>query len=144
MKKILIIVVSIFIFCGDNNSIEECTTISDPNKAIELIYPRGGETFTVGNSVNVRWKVRSSIVEMVMLQVSTGGINGPWRNILSRGMVVPDSEEIVCMDTIWTIGNEHDKENINYSSGTTVYLRVGWYNHESEESDISGLITIKR
>ncbi|MCX7727500.1 MAG: hypothetical protein N2053_11715, partial [Chitinispirillaceae bacterium] len=91
-----------FIHCDNQSDIEECGAISDLSKAIELIYPRGGESFTIGNSVKVRWKVRRNIVEMVMLQVSTSGINGPWRNILGRGMVVPDTAEIVCMDTIWT------------------------------------------
>lgn len=115
----------------------ECTPMRNSDAGLELVYPVSGGPFTVGSTVTVRWKVNPEIVDAIILQVNTGG---PWYNILGRGMAIPSTGNLLCMDTSWVVGNEYD--NVNYNASGTVRVRVAWYNHENEESDESGLITI--
>ncbi|MBN1577018.1 MAG: hypothetical protein JW913_10725 [Chitinispirillaceae bacterium] len=120
---------------------EECSRLSDPDKGIELIFPRGGEIFTVGNSVDIRWKVDAAMIVQVTVEVSINGIDGPWRNI-HRAIDVPQGNDIICMDTVWTIGEEY--ETIEYAASQTVLLKVSDYLDKSSHKDVSSMITVDR
>ena len=126
-----VLVCSLWFSCNDPAGDEGCTPIADPDKSMELITPLSG-TYSVGNSVEVGWKVNAQDIDLVVLQVSTSGSNGPWRNIY-RGITVPGDSGVVCMDTVWVIGQEYD--NIDYSSPVTLLLRAAWYNHEGDSYD---------
>ena len=143
MVRILFVIASLLLFISCNGPTEEddCSTISS-GKAVELITPTGGESFTIGDRVPVKWKVDTDIIQtQVSLKVSLNGSSGPFLNIFDRGIYVPSEEGgVVCMDTTWTVGQEYD--GVNYSGSQTVNLQVGKYNEEADLSDISGMITI--
>jgi hypothetical protein len=140
----IVIVVCMLVFCDGTTKSEDCSTLSDPKAGIELIYPKGGENLTFGNTVSVKWKVDPLIVPSIVVQVSTVGSNGPFRNLFNKSITV-QSDEVSCMDTLWTIGSEVEASSLNWpSTGATVYLRVAKYNAESAYASVSSLITINR
>lgn len=122
----------------------ECTPIANPDKGVELISPDGG-SLDYGSTVYINWKADPSRVEQVALQVSTSGINGPWRHIFSHGIDVPPDNDIVCMDTLWTIGDEYESNLIDYGTAGTILLRVASYNELTNEAlrDVSSSITVR-
>ncbi|MBN1307931.1 MAG: hypothetical protein JXA18_08445 [Chitinispirillaceae bacterium] len=135
------LLICFYLFCKGPNG-GDCTP-ADADMGIELVFPRGGETFTVGSNVAVSWKVDGTKMSQVALMVSTTGLSGPWRNIFGHGIDVPQSGNL-CMDTVWTIGQEYEKNYIDYGpSGTTVHLRVcGYINNDLK--DESSMITVQR
>ena len=128
------------LLCEGPDGGQDCTTLDDPQKGIQLIYPRGLESFEMGSIVTVKWKMDPSIIRQVGVWVSTSGGNGPWKKICTP-IDITNSEGIQCMDTIWIIGEEY--ETVSYAASGSVYLRVGQYNDDSH-SDISGMITVNR
>lgn len=126
-----VLVCSLWFSCKGPAENEGCTPIADADKAMELAAPLSG-TYSVGNSVEVAWKVDAGEVDLVILQVSTSGSAGPWENIY-RGISVPGDSGVVCMDTVWVIGQEYD--DVDYSSPVTLLLRAAWYNHEGNSYD---------
>jgi hypothetical protein len=131
------------VLCNENpEETEDCSTLSDPEMGLELIYPKSGN-FTMGNTVPVKWKVNPKKMQKVDIQVSASGIEGPYRNILSKSIAITDGDETICMDTLWTIGNEFSTVDYNAASGTTVYVRVVKYSEEDIKS-VSNPISINR
>jgi hypothetical protein len=128
--------------CDNPSGNGECTPFDDDETFIELISPSGGEVFDVGDIVPVSWKVNPDVVPQVILQVSTGGDAGPWRNVFDKGIGVPTGGDVVCMDTVWRIGSE-DQE-VSYGSSGTVTFRVGWYDEPALIFDIADMITVNR
>ena len=133
------LVALVFFLCNGPDENKDCSTLADPQRGIELVYPRGLESFERGTDVMVRWKVDPRIIGQVTLRVSANGVDGPWRNIC-RAIDVPSGDAIICMDTVWSIGNEY--EPVSYTASGTVNIQVGWYNHENDYSDMSGAIII--
>ena len=142
MKLLLIAAALLCVVSGCNvTKSGGCTPIADPDKSVEFVAPLGG-TFSVGDRVNVAWKVNPQDIEAVAIQVNTGGNSGVWRNIFKESIAVPGDSDLVCMDTTWVVGQEYD--SVEYSSSTTVNLRVAWYNHFGDEwaRDESPLIVV--
>ena len=130
----------LLISCNGPTEEEDCSSISS-GKAVELITPTGGESFSIGDHVPVKWKVDTDIIQSkVVLQVSLSGSVGPFYNMCLGISVPAEDGGIVCMDTVWTVGQEYD--SVNYGSSQTVNLRVAKYNDEAAFSDVSGMITI--
>lgn len=120
----------------------DCSTLKDPQSGVELVYPLGGETLNYGSTVNVKWKVDPNDVPSVVLGVSTTGESGPYKSIIKGSMSVPLGTGVMCMDTVWTIGNEY--ATVNWpAEGTTVHFRVAKYNDEGTYNSITTKITIK-
>ncbi len=141
---VLSLLLPFMMFCDSNpTDSEDCSKLSDPDAAIELVYPAGGETFTVGSSVNVRWKVATELITsgMVTVEVSVNGISGPWKQLISGGVSVPSDVKVACMDTVWTIGGEWGM--IDYTASQTVLLKVRDYN-DNNIKDVSSSITINQ
>jgi hypothetical protein len=139
VQRIVVCLAAVTIFlCEGPDGGRECTTLDDPQKGIQLIYPRGLETFEMGSIVTVKWKMDPSIIRQVGVWVSTAGVNGPWKNICAP-IDIMYGREIRCMDTIWIIGEEY--ETVPYAASGTVHLRIGQYN-DDVHSDISGMITV--
>jgi len=141
VRGLIVVALLFFIFCDGPTDDDDCSSISS-GKAVELITPIGGESYSVGDKVPVKWKVDTDKIQtQVSLKVSVNGSSGPFLNIFNQGIYVPAEDGgIVCMDTTWTIGQEWDA--VNYSGSQTVILQVGKYNEEAALSDVSGMITI--
>lgn len=125
--------------CNTSDNEVDCSVMN--HKGVELIYPRGTETFTVGSTVPIKWKVDGEKVDQVRLTISTVSPDGPFSNLFEMGIMVDFNKGIQCMDTVWNIGNESGY-TINYAPPQTVYLRVEKYKDRDEYYDVSGTITI--
>ena len=134
----------LYILSCDDPTTEEGCTISDSDYGVELITPTGGETVTVGDVVEVKWKVNPEMIpDQIFLGVSTTGSSGPFQSILGKGMNIWEGEAPMCMDTIWVVGEEY--ATVDYSRDVTVHIKVARYNDRSNEYlyDISNAITVK-
>ena len=131
---------ALLLSCGTSDEVD-CSSLANPDIGLELVYPRGGETLTLGRFAAVEWKADPGKMSSVVLAVSINGSTGPWRNILSREMTVPGGGAVVCMDTVWVPGDEYDA--VGYSAGTTVLLRV-CSSTDERYCDESGMISIER
>lgn len=143
MKRQLLsmIVAGTFFFCDPpTEDVIDCSTLSDPANGIELVYPKGMESFSYDELVDVKFKVDPDKISLVNLRISTTS-TGPFRDIFSRSIKVPAGGGIQCIDTVWAIGKEHDP--IDYASSSTFYLRVEKYS-DATHSSTSGLITINK
>lgn len=142
-KTIAITALCLFgIMCQDPSGEEGCMPLTDADTDVELVYPVAG-TFEVGEYVEVAWKMNPGNVSQVAVQLSTTGVNGPWRQVFSQGVSTDEFEsEVVCLDTTWVVGDEY--ENIDYSSTETVLLRVTNYNSQGTayQTDMSNTLTI--
>ena len=144
MKKIIVATVLclFWIACDDPSGEEGCTPIADADKDIELVYPVTG-TFAVGAYVEVAWKMNPGKVSQVAVQLSTTGVNGPWRQVFSGGISTDAFEsDVVCLDTTWVVGDEY--EAVDYSSTETVLLRITNYNSQGTayQTDMSNILTV--
>jgi hypothetical protein len=119
----------------------DCSTLANPQKGIELVYPLGGETFTLGSVISVTWKADPRKVESVTLAVSLNGSGGPWRNVFTGAMLVPGDTGAVCMDTMWIPGSEYDA--VDYPVSGTVLLRLSSAADDRIREE-SGMISISR
>ena len=142
IKNVLItLAATLFVNCGGNSDDIDCSTLSDPEAGIELVYPRGTESFEYGETVPVKWKVDPAKVTSVVVQVSKSNTSG-FKNILQASIpTTGDGSDIRCMDTLWEIGSEWD--NFTYD-GSSVYIRVAKYNDEETYQSVSGMITVKQ
>ena len=144
MRRFLIftaVLVCGLIFCKGPMESGECSPIADADKSTELVAPVSG-SFKTGDHVEVAWKVNPQDIDQVVVQISTTGISGPWDNVFKDGIAVPREGSLVCMDTTWVVGQEYD--DVDYSSSTSVLIRVAWYNHEGDDwaRDVSSTITV--
>jgi hypothetical protein len=142
VRSLLFIFLLLLISCESPTDDEiDCSTISE-GKIVELITPTGGESLKIGDKVPVKWKVNTELLQsQVALKISINGSSGPWLHVFDKGIKVPATEEsgIVCMDTVWTIGQEN--EALNYGNSQTVLVRVENY-FDSGMYDVSGMITV--
>lgn len=128
------------IFCNGPTEEGDCSSISS-GKVVELVTPIGGESYSIGDQVLVKWKVNTDIIQsQVVLRVSLNGSIGPFYNITSGIFVPAEDGGVVCMDTVWVVGQERDA--VNYGSSQTVNLQVAKYGDEGLYNDLSGMITI--
>lgn len=128
-KFISVVGFSLFLFCNSGDAPSDCTPITDSDKNVELIYPKGGETFKVGQQIPVKWKVNDKNVEVV-LEVSDGS---SWKTLTKEAMQVTGP----CMDTVWTIGTQF--QTVDLSKG---HLSLRVYGYQTGEADASGEFTI--
>lgn len=144
MFRCLFVSLAVFlsVACDNPSGNGECTPFDDDDTFIELISPTGGESYTMGDDVTVRWKVDPDVVPQVILQVSIGGDAGPWRNLFDRGIGVPAGGDVACMDTVWRIGGED--EEVGYGTSETVTFRVGWYDEPALINDAASMISVTR
>jgi hypothetical protein len=148
MKKMILAGMVLFLGVSCKGPAEPggCTPIADSEKEMELVTPISG-TFNFGSNVEVAWKVNPKEVDLVVVQVSSTGLAGPWRNVFKEGIPVGSRDvELACMDTVWVVGQEY--ATVDYTATSTVLLRVAWYNHESDAydwaRDVSSTITINK
>jgi len=135
----VLLTLAVMVACDKKgNEAVDCSTMN--HEGVELVYPKGTESFKVGSTVPVKWKVDPDKVNLVDITVSTTSPDGPFRRIFSKSISVPYEGGVQCMDTVWTIGSEH--ETVQYSPPQTVYIRVEKYSAANEYSDVSGMITI--
>jgi len=118
----------------------DCSVMN--HDGVELISPRGTESFAYGSTVPIKWKVDPDKVSLIDVKVSTVSPDGPFRSIC-KSISVNYDLGVQCMDTIWTIGSEY--EPVTYGNKSqTVYLQVSKYSAANEFSDVSGTITINK
>ncbi|HLV33123.1 MAG TPA: hypothetical protein VKY57_16265 [Chitinispirillaceae bacterium] len=134
MRKYLIICLFLFLGCvnGPEEEKRECTPLSDPDEAVEIMSPKTGDKFTVGDTVRLSFKVNTDLATLgISAQVKFN------KNVFLR-IDLPD-QSLVCVDTVWVIGEEWD--DIEYSKSDTVTLIIGKYGEASIWGDsIPGII----
>lgn len=132
MRKYLIICLFLFLGCvnGPEEEKRECTPLSDPDEAVEIMSPKTGDKFTVGDTVRLSFKVNTDLAALVSAKVKFN------KNVFLR-IDLPD-QSFVCVDTVWVIGEEWD--NIDYSKSDTVTLVIREYNDGSLSDSVPGII----
>jgi hypothetical protein len=141
MRRIQFLCCCILLLTCVNQDTGDCSTLARPERGVELVYPRGGESFTLGQYIIVSWKADQRMSGAVELSVSQNGSSGPWRSIFADDIPVPGDSGVVCMDTLWIPGNEFN--SVGYAASGTVLLRIS----DAANSglyDESGMITISR
>lgn len=114
------------------------------NGILEVVAPLGGESFKIGQSVTVRFKVNPKQVSSVALQVQIDTTAAAaWHYIPSIALTPTktDSDGELISYT-WTIGNEHVKpayKDVN----AMCRIKVSDYNNGSN-LDRSGYFTISK
>ena len=141
MKKVLItICASLVLMCvndPDNNK-TTCTPLSDPAKAIEILNPKHGDAFTLGDNVDINFKVNMRMVASVFVEVNANNGNG-FKGIFGHSITKDLSgDSIACFDTVWNIGNEYF--DIAYTGTDTVTLRIRNYDDRTIYDSVPGII----
>ncbi len=111
----------------------QCGPISDPSKQIEIVSPVENEQFTIGQTVNIKWKVDSRLGKVNLQILAEDGLES--EDILST-MLVPSGGDVVCMDTSWEAGRT-SKGTID--KDTTIHLMIYKYG----DGSVNDLITIR-
>lgn len=141
IRGLFFVLIVILFSCEKPTDSIDCSSISE-GKVVELISPTGGESYKIGDNVPVKWKVDTELLQsQVALKISINGSSGPWSQVFDRGIDVPATEEsgVVCMDTIWTIGQENVA--VNYGNSQTILVRIENY-FDSGMYDESGMVTV--
>lgn len=88
----------------------------DPSRPVELLYPEGNETFTIGDTVEIKWIADGKRIDAVVLYISIN--NGEnWGVIYEGGTIsLPEGDEYFRMKYKWIIGQEFWKERYDYMS----------------------------
>lgn len=131
---ITIIVFSLFLMYCDKSTepqAPECGPFSDPARELEILYPSTDDQFTAGETVNIQWKVNSQKISKVNLSVSIN--NGFTFDDILTTMMVPDDNEIECMNANWEIGKLNDNSQIIVKD-TTLLLMISDYDGETFET----------
>lgn len=146
MKLLRTIVVASFAvflsMCGEGGD-ESCTPPPDATKVIEITYPKGGETFKVGQTISISFKVDASKVSQIVPMISIDGGETSPKNIPPTGGVqVKEGSGFVCMEYSWTIGQL--PANLVYSDvNPNCIIRIEKYGQGSV-ADESGVFTITK
>lgn len=139
LKKLLLIaVIASFLSCDTNGpQQEECTPIDVP---VEIVYPRGGETFSVGDTVTIKWKAVRAVANPVSIAVFTD--SGKTHTMLvDTAVVVPDGD-VACMKHEWIIG-VNEVNPVDYSKGNAKII-IGKYNNEHDIGETTPYFTVKK
>jgi len=123
--------------CDPGPDPDRCA-ISDPDKLIEITYPRGGESFRHGQDVKIQWKADTLELSSIGIQFSLNG--GPWRFVYNKSLpIVPDGSEAACMEFKWTIGEEQGE----YSLPDSARIRIFDYQDQQGTYDTTETFFIK-
>ncbi len=129
-----IIVFSLFMMYCDKGTEPEapkCGPLSDPASELEILYPSGDDQFKAGETINIQWKVNSRKISKVNLSVSVD--DGYTLNDILTTMLVPDNNEIECMNAYWEIGKLNDNSQI-IDKDTTLLLIISDYDGDASET----------
>ncbi len=128
MKHIIIlstILTTLFLWGCEDNTVkpEDGCTVSDGGM-VELVYPEGGETFYIGDTVTIKYKIDSErIIDAGIDVMANGAEIGV--SIPSKGIDVPTDQKYNCMSYEWVIGDENG--DVNYKSENEVVLFIHLY-----------------
>jgi Developmentally Regulated MAPK Interacting Protein. len=101
-----------------------------PSKPLEIIQPKGGESYTVGQTVDIKWRINDlTKISSVMVKLSTN--NGKTFPVVLVGSlsIPPDSTSVS-----WT--------PLSDQVSTQCIVKVYEYNNESTIYDKSGIFTV--
>lgn len=106
----------------------DCPALAE-NDTVDLEYPAGGETFSVGETVTIKYRVNTDVILGAMIEVSPN-LGGQW-------YLIPPDEEIevptdcegntACMTYSWVVGEESESVPWSEAGENTVVLRVYQY-----------------
>lgn len=138
MKYLLFCVAMLLIFslCNDDNP---AGPTNDPaNGYIEVTVPAGGETYTVGNTVKLEFKVNADKVIGVIPAVSIDG-GMTWKDIPAQ-QVSTSGTGGQLLSYSWVIGSEI--ETVSYQNqNSQCKIKVYDYN-DGTKNDVSETFTI--
>ncbi|MDB5048610.1 MAG: hypothetical protein JWO30_1681 [Fibrobacteres bacterium] len=126
------------IACNDSNPVSEVT---DPNAQIVIEYPRGGETFTVGDTLRIQWKTQGlglTDVNAVNIEISPDS-GKTWATILGRSVAVGD---LAWGNYAWKIQDSVTKLGVAYSlvDNSKLRLKISQYS----TADTNKIATMKK
>lgn len=107
MKQLLsfCIVSVLFVFSACDNSSGTSDNNLPDNGYVELTYPLGGNSFTVGETVIIKFKVNKSTISGIVPQISIN--NGLTWNAISNSIAPdPNGEKGQLLTCSWIIGQE--------------------------------------
>lgn len=142
--KYLAIFLSLFslllVVCGDSGTKStECGPMSDDSKLIEIFNPTNGTVLTAGESIDIKWKVKSTIGKVDVKISFDDGLE--FKDIFDNSISVPTSDQnVICMDATWKAGEPRGTQKITQTS--TVLLMVQKYGDGSVNDIVE--ITIKK
>ncbi|MFP4418569.1 MAG: hypothetical protein ACLFSB_14990 [Chitinispirillaceae bacterium] len=142
MKRIYFILSTILLLflwgCEDDPvKPENDCTVRDGSVA-EITYPAGGETFYVGDTVEIRFKVDSEYMNDVAVMVRAPGQGDV--SIYTSGIDVSDDEKYQCITSEWVIGEEPD--SVDYQSEDSFQIHVYQYGSASLMNATSNAFTV--
>ena len=144
-KAFLISAALLIAMCDPGPDPDRCA-ISDPDKLIEITYPRGGESFRHGQDVKIQWKADTLDLSSIGIQYSLNG--GPWRFVSGNSIpIIPDGSEAACMEYKWKIGGEWEEEGEyepgEYSLPDSARIRIFDYQDQQGTYDTTETFFIK-
>lgn len=142
IKKILctfILLIPVFILVLDcESSTEPENNMPQNGENIEVTYPIGGETFYIGDTITITFKVNADSIEGVLPRISIDS-GKSWPEITVEQITPPGSGG-QHIPYIWTIGEEIGE--VDYKDTNPVcIIKIQNYN-DSKEFDKSGMFTI--
>jgi hypothetical protein len=104
------------LFCNSGNG-------PDEPKDLEITYPKGGETFTVGQKVTVTWNAAAT-VSTIYFKLSTDN-GATWTQSVNANSIDASAGSYE-----WAVGSEYWPANPAYPSDQCM-LKILEYNNES-------------
>ena len=125
MHSIQMVIVSAFLTAGALSCLI-CDSIEGPNgetKDLEITYPKGGETFSVGQKVTIQWSAAATVTT-IYFKLSTDG-GSTWTESVNKNSINASDKSYE-----WTVGSEYWPANPSYPSNQCK-LKILEYNNES-------------
>jgi hypothetical protein len=143
MQKVLYGVICII---GFSVSLMHCDSSTQPDdnmpdngKNIQVVYPKGGESFSVDQTVTIQFKINADKVAGVIPAISkNGGMS--WDDITNQQVTAGPGGGGQLLTCPWIIGQEVNP--VTYDTIlTNCKIKVSNYNL-STEFDVSGVFTV--
>ena len=143
MRKLFLCLCSVvttsILFISCDSSTEPEDYMPDNGKNIQVVYPIGGESFTVGQTVTIQCKVNANKVASILPAISKDG-GMTFSDIVAKSIQTEAGGGGQLLTCQWVIGQEADP--VTYDSTiTNCKIKVSDYDNQVE-NDQSGLFTV--
>ncbi len=143
MRKVFLfsigIIASSFVFIRCDNPTNPDENMPTNGKNIQVVYPAGGESFTVGQTVTIQFKINANKISSAMPQISLDS-GKSYYDIPGQAVYAKSGGGGQLLTCSWTIGQEvNPLDYVTVSPG----CRIKVYNYEiPTEFDTSPLFTV--
>ncbi len=143
MRKLLLCLCSVISFSilltSCDSSTEPEDNMPDNGKNVQVVYPIGGESFTVGQTVTIQFKINATKVASAMPNISiNGGMS--WDDIPKQAVYANSGGGGQLLTCQWIIGQEVIP--VTYDT-TLTNCKIKIYDYgKITEIDVSGAFTV--